>query len=204
VDGAASAVVLAGGRSRRFGSDKLVAPINDVTMLELTLAGLSADMHVWVVGPTRSLASRHQPVRFVREQPPGGGPAAALVAGLRAALDGSSDRIVVLPGDAPRAGGGAELLLAALEDHPEAIAAMGVDERGVEQPLQLALRRAGAEALVAAAGARAGRDASARSLVRDLEPPPRRVPLPQQFCQDIDTTQDLAAFLPTAPTSTPG
>ena len=78
-------VVLAGGESRRFGSDKLAADLDGRTLLDATLASVPAGLPVVVVGPARPV---RRDVRFVREDPPGGGPAAALVAGLTAALDG--------------------------------------------------------------------------------------------------------------------
>ena len=53
---------------------------------------------------------------FTSEEPAGGGPAAALVAGLRRALDESSDAIVTLPGDAPLAGKAASILLSRLRE----------------------------------------------------------------------------------------
>ena len=42
-----------------------------------------------------------RPVTFTREDPPGGGPAAALLAGLRA-FPHAPGRVVVLAGDLPR------------------------------------------------------------------------------------------------------
>ena len=64
---------------------------------------------------------------FTSEEPAGGGPAAALVAGLRRALDESSDAIVTLPGDAPLAGKAASILLSRLEGEPSTEAVVGVD-----------------------------------------------------------------------------
>ena len=189
------AVVLAGGASRRFGTDKLAARLGTGTLLEATLAGLPPDCAVIVVGPARSLA---RPVRFVREQPPGGGPAAALVTGLRSALDGSSpaagDLVVVLPGDAPGAGAAAVLLAEELTAEPDRTAVVGVDEQGREQPLQRALRPAAARRLIAAAGPEpAGR--SARSLLPSLGGRLLRRPLPRAAYADVDTPADLARLI---------
>ena len=182
------AVVLAGGASRRFGTDKLAAELDARTLLDHALAGLPEAYAVIVVGPERPLA---RPVTFAREQPPGGGPTAGLVAGLRAALDTRADAIVVLPGDAPAAGHGAPTLLAALADHDAAVA---VDAAGHVQPLQLALRSRAAKQLIALAGPGEGAGQSARRLLASLHPPPRPVPLDPTALFDIDTPDALQAW----------
>jgi molybdenum cofactor guanylyltransferase len=182
------AVVLAGGASRRFGTDKLAADLGTQTLLDRTLAGLPEAYAVIVVGPERPVA---RAVTFSREEPPGGGPAAALVAGLRAALDTGPAAIVVLPGDAPAAGRGAPILLAALADHHAAVA---VDAVGQVQPLQLALRPGSAQQLLALAGPGEGAGQSARRLIAALDPPPHRVPLDPAALFDIDTPEALEAW----------
>jgi molybdenum cofactor guanylyltransferase len=183
-----AAVVLAGGASRRFGADKLAAELGEQTLLDRTLAGLPEAYAVIVVGPERPVA---RPVTFTREEPPGGGPTAGLVAGLRAALDADPDAVVVLPGDAPAAGHGAPTLLAALVDRDAVVA---VDAVGQVQPLQLALRPDAARQLVALAGPEAGAGQSARRLVAALDPPPYRVPLDPAALFDIDTPEALEAW----------
>jgi molybdopterin-guanine dinucleotide biosynthesis protein A len=183
-----AAVVLAGGESRRFGADKLDAHLGDVSLLEHALAGLPVDADLIIVGPPRAV---HRPARFVREQPAGTGPAAAMIAGLSAALDPAPEAIVVLPGDAPAAGSAAMILLAALQADPEASIVMATDRAGREQPLQLALRPAGATALILAAGESKGAGQSARGLLGQLQPPPRAVTLAAADHFDIDTVEDL-------------
>jgi molybdenum cofactor guanylyltransferase len=183
-----AAVVLAGGASRRFGTDKLAAALDAETLLDHTVAGLPEAYAVIVVGPERPLL---RPVTFVREDPPGGGPTAGLIAGLRAALDTDPHAIVVLPGDAPAAGHGTTTLLAALADQDAAVA---VDAAGQVQPLQLALRPRVAEQLIALAGPGEGAGQSARRLVGSLEPPPRRVPLHPAALFDIDTPDQLLSW----------
>lgn len=191
VSGCQAAVVLAGGESRRFGSDKLDAAVGGRSLLDRAVQGLPTEMLVLVVGPERPL---HRPVRFVREEPPGGGPAAAMVTGLRAALDAGADLIVVLPGDAPSAGAGATALVHTLVQ-TGATAVVGTDATGFDQPLQLALTRAAAAALVAAAGPEGARGRSARRLVNTLDPPALRQPLTTSSHWDVDTPEQLQAWL---------
>ena len=63
-----------------------------MSLLDRTLASLPEQVAaVVIVGAVREVA---RPVVFTSEDPPGGGPAAALVAGLRRALEESSDAIV--------------------------------------------------------------------------------------------------------------
>ncbi len=76
------AIVLTGGSAVRFqGADKASIEIAGVTLLEHALGALAEVPDVVVVGEE---VSTSRPVTFVREDPPGGGPAAALLAGLRA------------------------------------------------------------------------------------------------------------------------
>jgi len=136
-----TAVVLAGGASRRFRPDKLAEQLDGEPLLDGVLASLPERVEtVIVVGAAREVI---RPVIFTSEEPAGGGPAAALVAGLRRALEESGDAIVTLPGDAPLAGKAASILLSRLESEPSTEAVVGVDASGREQPLQLALRPAG-------------------------------------------------------------
>jgi molybdopterin-guanine dinucleotide biosynthesis protein A len=190
--GRAVAVVLAGGTSRRFGRDKLAEPLGAEapTLLDAALTALPVGLEVLVVGPARPTLRR---VRFLREDPPGGGPAAALVAGLRCALAEGAGTIAVLPADAPRAGAAAVQLLDRLASRLGVTAVVGVDADGREQPLQLALSASAARQLVAAAPD-GGQGASARALLRSLEPPAEPVALRPDVLYDIDTPGQLAAW----------
>jgi molybdopterin-guanine dinucleotide biosynthesis protein A len=179
--------VLAGGDARRFGADKLSAEIHGRSLLEHALGELPTDARTAVVGPTRSLGHA---VTFLREEPPGGGPAAALITGLIWALELGADLIVTLPGDAPAGGRAATVLLAELGADEQAVVA--VDGSGRQQVLQLALRPAAAQLLVELAGPERGHDQSVRRLVSVLAPRP--IPLPTDLTHDIDTVEQLTDF----------
>lgn len=94
-----AAVVLAGGTGVRLGGvDKAAVELDGRTLLEHALAAVAvADEVVVVGGPVPT----SRPVTFTREDPPLGGPAAGLLAGV-AALTRTADRVVVLAVDMPR------------------------------------------------------------------------------------------------------
>jgi molybdopterin-guanine dinucleotide biosynthesis protein A len=93
---AVTAVVLAGGAARRLGgTDKPAERVGGVALLDRVLGALPAGAEAVVVGPPRPTA---RPVRWAREEPPGGGPVTALVAGLPLA---EGDRVLLLAADLP-------------------------------------------------------------------------------------------------------
>ncbi|BBA98779.1 putative molybdopterin-guanine dinucleotide biosynthesis protein [Actinacidiphila reveromycinica] len=74
------AVVPAGGAARRLGgTDKPALTVGGRQLLDRVLAACAAAGETVVVGPRRPTA---RPVRWAREEPPGGGPVPALAAGL--------------------------------------------------------------------------------------------------------------------------
>jgi molybdopterin-guanine dinucleotide biosynthesis protein A len=74
------AVLLAGGRGSRLGGrHKPAIAVRGRTLLNHALAAVAGADRVVVVGPVEPT---DRPVRWTREQPPGGGPVAALAAGL--------------------------------------------------------------------------------------------------------------------------
>jgi molybdenum cofactor guanylyltransferase len=184
-------VVLAGGASHRFPPDKLAQLVEDQPLLDRALASLPKQFLVVVVGSRRQVARR---VIFTSEDPPGGGPAAAMIAGVRRALAESADVIVVLPADAPLGGHAARTLLGRLVDEPSAQAVVGVDAHGREQPLQLALRPAAAEALLTAAGPGGAAGVSARWLLDALRPGLVTQELAPAELWDIDTADQLLVW----------
>lgn len=90
------AIVVAGGSGRRLGgADKASITIGAQTLLERALGAVVAADRIIVVGPDRELPAS---VIRVSEQPTGGGPAAAVVAGLAEVV---SPFVVVLACDMP-------------------------------------------------------------------------------------------------------
>jgi molybdopterin-guanine dinucleotide biosynthesis protein A len=183
-------VVLAGGAARRWGGrDKTAAVLGRRTVLEHAVRGLVAGagvglQDVVVVGPPGHPAALPG-ARWVREDPPGGGPAAGLAAAV-AALGPAVDVVVVAAGDAPFAGSAVPPLLAALTDDAEAV--IGVDPAGRDQPLLGAYR----VAALRRAFARVTEVSGAR--LRDVLAPLRlvRLPVDARAALDLDTPADLA------------
>lgn len=91
-----AAIVLAGGAARRMGgAPKPLLPVRGVPLLTRVLDAVADADPVIVVGPPSLRAELPATVRLTREEPPGGGPVAALAAGL-AELAGPEE----LPGSA--------------------------------------------------------------------------------------------------------
>lgn len=146
------AVVLAGGAGRRVGgADKTTLALGGgPSALERVLAAVAGAERVVVVGPRRELPGAVQP-DWVREEPPGGGPLAAVAAGVAAVdrdlpapagrsgpVGGRAEAVLVLAGDMPLVGAAVDALLAAAADGPDG--AVLVDAAGVRQPLAAAYR----------------------------------------------------------------
>jgi molybdopterin-guanine dinucleotide biosynthesis protein A len=96
---ALGAVVLAGGTAARMGgADKASIEYDGRTLLEHALDAVIDAGEVVVVG---DWVRTHRPVTFTREDPPRGGPAAGLLAGLDA-FARPPRQLVVLAVDMPR------------------------------------------------------------------------------------------------------
>jgi molybdopterin-guanine dinucleotide biosynthesis protein A len=178
------AIVLAGGAATRLGgADKPAIEVGGDTLLDRALAAVSAARRVVVVGPPRPVpagvragrlmsgavragrlmsgAVRAGRLIWCREQPPGGGPVAAIAAGFGRT---TADAVVVLAADLPWIAPAVPRLLAALGDADVAVL---VDASGRRSYLAAAWRRTALRAALAATGGPAG--VAARRLFDGVE-----------------------------------
>ena len=140
------AIVLAGGRSSRFGRDKLAERIDGRPLLDHAIAAVQAvATDVVVVAAPGMNPDVSEGVRLVRDPVAFEGPLAGLAAGL-AALDPMVERVVVVAGDMPSLVPAVlRRLLDTVASAPDA-AILGHDGDAV--PLPMALRRGAAERAV--------------------------------------------------------
>jgi molybdopterin-guanine dinucleotide biosynthesis protein A len=177
-------IVLTGGSAVRFqGADKASIEVGGATLLEHVLGALEEIPDLVVVGDE---VATSRPVTFAREDPPAGGPAAGLLAGL-AGFPRLPRLVVVLAVDMPlvTAATVRRLMLSADDD-----GALLLDGAGRRQYLCAIYR---AEALVAAAPAQEQRHGLAvRRLVSGLRL--AEVPSVGGESHDVDTWDDLLAL----------
>jgi molybdopterin-guanine dinucleotide biosynthesis protein A len=191
-----SGIVLAGGASRRFGSDKLAAPFEGSTPLAAAiaaLAGLCTEVVV-VLAPDddRALPVAGVPVRAVHDPERHGGPLVGLLAGLEAARE---PIVLVAGGDMPRMSGAVlRELVGALVTAPEAEGALLI-RRSDDQPLPAALRNGAATQAarrLVAEGERSLRSLHARLRLRGIAEADWRALDPDaETLRDIDRPDDL-------------
>ena len=173
------AIVLAGGDSRRFGSDKLAHSLEGRPLLDHALDAVADARRTVVVGPQRPTQRR---VTWTREVPAGGGPLAGLAAGLRFT---TTDYVVVLAGDMPRASQAVHALLQAAGAAPEVV--VMTDDDGRIQPLTALWQRARLERRVNEIGEVQG--AAMMTLYDGLHPTTIRAVTGALV--DVDTPDDL-------------
>lgn len=199
------AVVLAGGAATRLGgTDKPSVRVGARSLLDRVLQACAGASRTVVVGPRRPTA---RPVRWTREQPPGGGPLAALDAGLR---EVTAPVVLVLSADLPfLASATVRDLVDALAgdaDHPEAPRPTSLqgdvarrpegvvltDADGRDQPLAAVYRTEPLRRELALLATEHGsvRNLPVRALVRELDL--LRHPDPAAAF-DCDTWEDMTA-----------
>jgi molybdopterin-guanine dinucleotide biosynthesis protein A len=151
------AIILAGGAAARLGgADKPALEVGGASLLDHVITAVAGAGRIVVVGPTRPVAL---PVIWCREQPPGGGPVAALAAGVSHV---QADVVLTLAADLPWIGPAVAPLLAALARSTRDCAAL-VDGRGRVNYLAAAWRRAELARALTALGEPGG--AAMRTLV---------------------------------------
>ena len=178
-----SIIVLSGGTSARFGSDKSRALIDGQTLIARILTSIPTEFEVIVVGPDPVV----QDALYVcvQEYPLGGGP----VAGFQAGLDVCTSEIIALTAtDMPFAIGQIVNLLDSMRSDDDAV--MYVDAAGFKQPLAAVYRVGAVKKVLDEIGNVYGQ--SMRNLVAQLRV--REIPINSEITQaliDIDTQADL-------------
>ncbi len=121
-------IVLTGGRSKRFGSDKYLARISGLSLLENILQQLPEGIEIFLVGDEPENASRKLTV--LREFPIHGGPVAAIASALPYI---QSEWVGVIATDMPLAGKLFPKLLANIDESVGVV--LPQDAAGFLQPL---------------------------------------------------------------------
>ena len=184
-------MVLAGGRAARLGgADKASVELAGTTLLERALAATPDAAEVVVVGDE---VPTSRPVTWTRENPPGGGPAAGLLAGVDA-FTRPPDLVCVLAVDMPRVTVDTVARLSAAATDLDASGqsvdgAVLVDGSGRRQPLAAVYHRSALET----ARPRDREDEAglpAHVLVAGMRL--AEVPAVGEEARDVDTWADLA------------
>jgi molybdopterin-guanine dinucleotide biosynthesis protein A len=174
------AIVLAGGRARRLGGvAKPQLVVDGRTLLDAVVAAVAGAVRVVIVGPEQPVS---RPATWRHEEPPGGGPVAAVAAGLPAT---SAEVVVLLASDLPGIAPAVPRLLTAL---PASGLAVLTDLEGRPNYLAAAWRRASLATALSALGDPAG--ASMRRLIAGVTCV--AVPDAEGWGRDCDTWEDLA------------
>ncbi|MEE1939469.1 NTP transferase domain-containing protein [Streptomyces sp. TRM 70361] len=184
------AVVIAGGAARRLGgTDKPALTVGGRSLLDRVLHACADAARTVVVGPRRPT---YRPVDWVREQPPGGGPLAALDAGLRRV---ERDTVLLLSADLPFLT--AATVRALLDGLDGALTGPGdgvIVSDGRDQPLLGAYRTESLRRELALLAAEHGRPANLPLRLLTDELALRRVaPADPEAARDCDTWGDLAS-----------
>ena len=137
-----SGIVLAGGRSSRFGSDKLAATIGGTTLLDRAVhavAVVAAEVVVVLApGVERRLGPTDTPIRFVADPEAFEGPLVGLLAGLEIV---EQPLVIVAGGDMPNLHPEVlGLLIRSLAAADSSVTAVALRSRGTVSPLPVAVR----------------------------------------------------------------
>jgi molybdopterin-guanine dinucleotide biosynthesis protein A len=178
-----SAMILTGGSSSRFGSNKSQAKLGANSLIENLLSTIPPEIDIVIVGPELENSARQ--VRYTQEHPLGGGPVAAIEAGLQL-ID--SEFVAIIATDMPFA---SQVLAVLRENLPETQdATIPLDAEGIRQPLCALYRRDGVARAITELGNTQGQ--SVRKLIQILAVKELRLdPALARILLDVDTPADL-------------
>lgn len=177
-----AALILSGGKSSRFGSDKTSAMLGKKTLINHVIDSIPNHWPMVIVGPT--FASTRDSLQFTREVPAGGGPVCAIQAGLQLI---STEFVAVAAADMPIAG---RVLKELTQNAITKDAVIAIDETGFAQTLCAIYRTDPLRAAIKSLEPLAGQ--SMNKLVGLLEI--EKISLGKEFASsllDIDTPEDL-------------
>jgi molybdopterin-guanine dinucleotide biosynthesis protein A len=179
-----TALVLAGGRGSRLGSDdKAAITIGGTSALDHLISSLPERVPVVVAGPRHPT---RRPVTFRREEPIHGGPVAGIASGLESV---STPVTVLMAVDMPWSGELVERLIAEFASC-DAAALVPVDGSGFRQPLCAVVGTGALRDALRLLGDPAGR--SLRDLMSHIDVCERPLSeIEMGWVDDIDTPQDL-------------
>lgn len=178
-----SAMILTGGSSSRFGSDKSQAMLGENSLVDTLLTTLPSDIEIVIVGPEMQYASRK--VKYIQEEPRGGGPVAAIHAGLDLI---ETEFVSIIATDMPFASLIINVLTANFPSTEDAT--IPLDSEGVRQTLCAIYRADSLRAAIAKFESPQGQ--SMRQLMKLLSV--KELPLDpaiERILIDIDTPSDL-------------
>ena len=122
-----SALILTGGTSNRFGSDKSEAIFDGVALVDLLISSIPKTVPIVVVGPKRDKFPNS--VDVIQEIPQGGGPVAGILAGLPLI---QTEYVAILATDMPYSVALISFLLKKLPNESDGVTV--IDEEGFQQP----------------------------------------------------------------------
>ena len=191
-----SGIVLAGGRSSRFGADKLAVMVDGRPLLDAAIAGIAAvatDIIVVLAPGDGRVLPGGLSVRAIADPESFGGPLVGLLAGLEAVAE---PFVVVAAGDMPRLNAAVlDLMVRTLATADDAFGAVILERRGRRQPLPAVVRTGSATDFtrqLVADGERSLRSLFERLPTRTLEEGEWRPLDPDgDTLRDIDRPSDL-------------
>ena len=192
IPGGCQAILLAGGRARRLGrASKPLLRVHGATLLDHAIAAANDLACAPIIAVGAELPSE-APVHWTREDPPFGGPAAGIVAGLSTGQSpGTTDAewTLVLACDLPRARSAARLLADSATHLPSDSDGLCLGDTSSRPQWLTGLYRTAALHAAALRMSAAGTDAPVRDLMAELAI--TVITDPGDLSTDIDTWDDF-------------